>query len=74
MLGLKEPNHAILLFKYILTKVKIVSILYCPVLDKNYNQLACLQHNTVNAACASNMAGTAQLLESYRMNKTQSAV
>lgn len=59
MLGLKELNHAILLIKYKLTKLQIVSILYCPVLDKNYNQLACLQHNTVNAACSSNMAGTA---------------
>lgn len=59
MLGLKEHNHAILLIKYVLTKLKIVSVLYCPVLDKNYNQFACLQCNTVNAACASNMAGTA---------------
>lgn len=29
------------------------------ILDKKYNQVACLQHNTVKAACALNMAGTA---------------
>lgn len=38
----------------VVTKLWIVSITF--IVDLKYNQFACLQQNTVNAACSSNMA------------------